>query len=159
VFNFPFKLKLAAIGMGFVAAYFCIAPLCPLLGGVRVNSSHSLRHWIFRSKPLSGEPTYGDYVSFRHPASPKILAKQVVGLQGDTVLVKNGVVRVGGAQVGAPLPIVTASGTTLTPIRTQTIPRGYVYVRGTHPESFDSRYEQCGLIPVEKIEEQLWPLL
>ena len=53
---------------------------------------------------------------------------------------------------------MSSSGKSYSPIQSGTIPEGYVYVCGSHPDSFDSRYAEFGLIRVENIREKLWPL-
>ncbi len=50
------------------------------------------------------------------------------------------------------------SGSKLIPISAQVIPEGYVFVWSPHELSYDSRYEEFGLIPVHTIEDALWPL-
>lgn len=59
------------------------------------------------------------------------------------------------ATITLPLLHHTKEGRPLTPLVLNefgmTIPKGYVFVAGDHPQSFDSRYEEFGLVPVEKI--------
>lgn len=45
----------------------------------------------------------------------------------------------------------TREGNPLTPISIQIVPESYVFVAGDNPHSFDSRYEEFGLVPYEKI--------
>lgn len=51
------------------------------------------------------------------------------------------------------LPLLdrTTNGSLLTPLRATIVPEGYVFVAGDHLRSFDSRYEEFGLVPLEKI--------
>ena len=53
--------------------------------------------------------------------------------------------------VTLPLLEKTSDGKPLTPISATSVPEGYVFVAGDHPNSFDSRYEEFGLVPIEKI--------
>ena len=55
-----------------------------------------------------------------------------------------------------PLLKQTKEGNLLTPLSVKNIPgeiipTGYVFVAGDNPNSFDSRYEEFGLVPMEKI--------
>jgi conjugal transfer pilin signal peptidase TrbI len=40
----------------------------------------------------------------------------------------------------------------------QQIPEGYYFLAGEHPSSFDSRYEEFGLVAEAEIGELLWPV-
>ena len=40
----------------------------------------------------------------------------------------------------------TSEGKNLTPLKEKIIPAGYLFVHGTHPQSFDSRYAEFGLM-------------
>lgn len=53
--------------------------------------------------------------------------------------------------VALPLLERTSEGKPLTPISAASVPEGYVFVAGDNPNSFDSRYEEFGLVPIEKI--------
>lgn len=50
-----------------------------------------------------------------------------------------------------PLLKETKTQKPLTPLIASYIPQGYAFVTGDHPNSFDSRYEEFGLVPLEKI--------
>jgi signal peptidase I len=50
-----------------------------------------------------------------------------------------------------PLLDRTTGGDPLTPLSAKIIPEGALFVLGDHPRSFDSRYEEFGLVPVDKI--------
>jgi|GEM_PF-1833335 len=47
----------------------------------------------------------------------------------------------------------------LSPIKGQTIPKGYLFVRGIHRRSYDSRYEGFGLIPTSSVVGRSFVLL
>lgn len=127
------------------------------LGSVfRWNMSDSLPFSAFKSSPVK-EIKKGMYVSIRHPKSNLNLAKQVVGSPGDKIQIIQNHVWVAGNDYGAILD-KSRSGKPLKPISIQTIPQDHFFVHATHPESFDSRYEEFGLIHQNQIREILWPL-
>ena len=51
------------------------------------------------------------------------------------------------------LPLLdrTKDGRPLTPLKVDTVPPGYVFVAGDHVRSFDSRYEEFGLVPMDHL--------
>lgn len=55
---------------------------------------------------------------------------------------------------GQSLPLLgqTKDGNLLTPLKADVVPEGYVFVAGDHLRSFDSRYEEFGLVP----QQNLW---
>ena len=92
----------------------------------------------------------------------KAFAKKLIGLPGDLIEQTHAGIVIsqiypGRTQLKAPLsptlPLLekTKEGKPLTPISARRIPIGYVFVAGDHPRSFDSRYEEFGLVPIEKI--------
>lgn len=82
------------------------------------------------------------------------LFKRVVGLPGDRVSVREGIegaeVHLNGELVGVAKPF-TRHGVVLNAIAPGVIPAGHYYVQGLHPDSFDSRYRQSGLVRVGQV--------
>jgi conjugal transfer pilin signal peptidase TrbI len=101
-------------------------------------------------------PKRGDMVSFDHPKFGAPIAKIVVGVAGDDVYTMSNHIIVNGVDRGIVLHKSPHSGKPLATIQSCTIPDGYVYVWAPHPESFDSRYQDIGLIHVSRIKERLW---
>lgn len=92
----------------------------------------------------------------------KTLAKKLIGLPGDVIEQTPKGILVSQTYPGFPevkIPLTpslsllgeTKEGKPLTPISEKLIPPGYVFVAGDHPRSFDSRYEEFGLVPMERI--------
>ncbi len=92
----------------------------------------------------------------------KTLAKKLIGLPGDVIEQTHRGILVsqifnGRQQIKIPLSSTlsllekTIDGKPLTPLITTVVPEGYVFVAGDHPRSFDSRYEEFGLVPIDKI--------
>jgi conjugal transfer pilin signal peptidase TrbI len=53
---------------------------------------------------------------------------------------------------------ITSSGLLITLLKEGCIPDGYLFVHASHPDSFDSRYEQFGLINIDQLKKTLWPI-
>ncbi|MBP6951565.1 MAG: signal peptidase I [Alphaproteobacteria bacterium] len=106
-----------------------------------------------RSFPFQPPIAHGDIVSIQghtpHYVGKHIFAKRVLGLPGDRILRKKDSLRVSSKTL--PLLSQTKEGQLLTPLSLNVVPQGYVFVVGDHPRSFDSRYEEFGLVPMEKI--------
>lgn len=98
------------------------------------------------------------YVTIRHPLSKSKLAKQIVGVPGDLIRIDNGAFHVAGKKYGQILTH-SRSGSPMTPINEGIIPEGYFFVYATHPQSFDSRYAEFGLVHLDQLVEELCPLL
>ena len=93
------------------------------------------------------------------------LFKRVVGVPGDVISVHPSPlgadmpeVHVNGHSVGIVKPI-TRHGMPLSAIQPGVIPSGCYYVQGVHPDSFDSRYRQSGLVRAGQILAMAHPLL
>ncbi len=76
--------------------------------------------------------------------------KHLSGVAGDKIRKFDKWVWVGGKGAGY-LNAQTTKGEKLTPIKHEIIPQGYVFLSGTHPRSFDSRYQEFGLVAANKI--------
>ena len=83
--------------------------------------------------------------------------KQVKGLPGDRVTVTGRQVFVNGVPMGYAKP-ATFDRHPLTPITETVIPSGYYYVQGAHPDSFDSRYRESGLVSMHQVIGKVTPL-
>lgn len=124
--------------------------------GVRKNVSNSLPYTYFLSRPFK-KIKRGQFVSFAHTNSNLPLAKRIVGIPGDQISYRNCHIFLNDQDYGEVLP-KSRSGMPLTPALEGTIPEGYIFVHATHRESFDSRYQEFGLIPVTHLKEILWPI-
>ncbi len=94
---------------------------------------------------------------FDHPLSPIPLAKRVIGLEGDQIAISEMELYINGESFGKILPKCSL-GKELNPLSEGYIPQGYFFAYADHPQSFDSRYAEFGLIPIDQIQELLWPI-
>ena len=98
------------------------------------------------------------------PDTPIELAYLVAPLRDELVeviqplLEVDGEIFVAGHYVGR-AKSHSRDGRPLEAIETQTIPDGFVFMMGTHVDSYDSRYAEIGLIPVERIIGRAYPVL
>ncbi|MFA5375153.1 MAG: signal peptidase I [Dehalococcoidia bacterium] len=100
-----------------------------------------------------GEPQRGDVIIFTHPLDPgRTLVKRVIGLPGEQIEIKNGVVYINGSSLDEPY----IKGTTSSLSRTE-VPDGYYFVMGDNRQaSSDSR--SWGLLPEGNIIGRVWLL-
>lgn len=123
-----------------------------------INHSPSLGYKFFLCfKGLT--PKRGDFVSIEgHPTAyfeELHYTKRLSGLPGEVIQIHNNHVhdnrvcentlRVGDHFVGT-LRTTTRDGKPLHSLKTTRIPEGYVLVSADNPKSFDSRYEEFGLV-------------
>ena len=83
--------------------------------------------------------------------------KIVRGVPGDVVTVTDRQVAVNGQPVGI-AKTEAYDHRPLAPIAPIVIPPGHYYVQGTHPDSFDSRYQESGLVRAEQVIGVVVPL-
>ena len=105
---------------------------------------------------LFGGPQRGDIVVFRAPTQPdKDFIKRVIGLPGDTVLIKNGTVYVNGQPLQEPYIHYPASYTYPFDGQPKQIPDGYYFVLGDNrPNSSDSHLGWN--VPVDNLVGRAW---
>lgn len=119
---------------------------------------------------ISRRPEYvvrGDYViyAFHGAAAARFpgLAKQpffkrVTGVAGDKIQVDGRRVLVNGMDVGLAKRFAAATRLPLEPIEPRTIPPQFLYMQGTSPDSFDSRYRISGLVHIREVIAVVRPI-
>ncbi len=123
---------------------------------LRINYTNSLPEKLYISGPI-GEIKRQDYVSFFHQQKEVPLLKKVLGLPGDKIEMRLDRIFVNEQDCGKVLTH-SKSGLPLHAIHLEKVSEGHVFVGASHPESFDSRYEEFGLVKISAIREKLWPL-
>jgi len=114
------------------------------------NTTDSLPQKIFIAKKAYSEIGKGDYVIIGHKGERHV--KLVAGVAGDRVLVFKDLIFVAGENVGQFYQETENLRMSITPIEGDfIIPEGFLYVTGTHPKSYDSRYKEYGLVSLEDI--------
>ncbi|NKB55049.1 MAG: type VI secretion protein [Alphaproteobacteria bacterium] len=123
------------------------------------NETDSLPQALFLVR-LGELPAKGDYVLFDPPAavgSRHAFIKRVAGVAGDRVAVEDRTVTVGGVTIGA-AKTLSRNGAPLDPIAPVAIPPGFYFVHADHGDSYDSRYQNIGLVPDSRILGRAVPL-
>lgn len=122
-------------------------------------SSHSLEgiHYLLMVKGASMKR--GDIVSIQGHTPQYIgnynFTKRVIGLPRDQIIKTQNHLTLkaqnGAFSITLPLLTQTKEGQPLTPLSHDVVPEGHIFVIGDHLRSFDSRYEEFGLVALEKI--------
>lgn len=105
---------------------------------------------------LFGGPQRGDVVVFRAPTQPdKDFIKRIIGLPGDTVLIKNGTVYVNGEALDEPYIHFAATYTYPFDGQARQVPDGNYFVLGDNrPNSSDSHLGWW--VPVDNLVGRAW---
>lgn len=116
-----------------------------------------INKWRF----LLHAPRRGEVITFRDPNDPdRYLVKRVVGVPGDSIEIRDGILYRNGTVVDEPYIDTKIEDGDFGPI---SVRQGTVFVMGDNRHRFasrDSRYESLGLVPVHlvdgKVELILW---
>lgn len=124
--------------------------------GLALNQSDSLPQKAFLILKGS-EVSREHYLSFENSWFKAPLIKQVIGIEGDKIITdEQGEIWI-ARKVGKPLPH-SKDVKILHSIAPGIIPPGSVYVYAPHPRSFDSRYQEVGLVQVDQTLGRAVPL-
>lgn len=108
-------------------------------------------HWfVLKKHPTLDSIQLGDYVHFKNTRLNGWVIKKVVGRSGDSIVIKEGVMTVNAEKLK--LVHQDSQGKRLKTLKNRVIPKGYFFVKGTHEKSFDSRYEDFGLVAYSDIK-------
>lgn len=157
--DLSFKKKLLL----FVISSLCITTLYLSRSyNLFISGSNSLPGSLFLG--IKGkEPFFQDIAVFYYPdfatkvlkaQENLLLAKEVVGVEGDRVESSHSSVRIiRGPNIiwEGSLQNIRTNGQPVNPIQTQVVPYGKVFVVGDNVKSFDSRYQEFGLVSLDQI--------
>lgn len=116
------------------------------------------------------KPLRGHYTCFHSPWYGGKVIKKVVGREGDVLSYDSSntlqleILDINSLWLGRQLKIgkpkkQSKDGRILTPLKPGAIPEGMIFVSGEHERSFDSRYEELGLIPAKDLQGRLIALV
>jgi conjugal transfer pilin signal peptidase TrbI len=162
----PFTVLVAVWVLALVRLFVHHTPLVPLLFNwtpslpyrvvyvVHIDpATTSLARGDLVVYAFEGQAAERDYPGLRHQA----FFKRVVGTAGDVITVKDRQVSVNGVAVGV-AKTHTFDRRRLDPIDATVIPPGFLYVQGSSPDSFDSRYRSSGLVRLSDVKAKVRPL-
>ena len=119
--------------------------------GINISESISPRVLLVKKGVM---PERGEIAAFRPPANPHHntyqFFKYVSGVAGDVVERDGLSFSVAGHFVGV-AKTQTSKGEPLEATPAGVIPPNHYFMSGTHPDSYDSRYKEIGLVPKENI--------
>ncbi len=129
-------------------------------------------HWV-KSKSLGDHKLYltlkgypvkvGDIITVYYKTEhlgEAFYTKILTAKEGSSIEVYNNILLIKGLPLGLK-DTYKKNGVSykLDPLEERSVPKGYVFVRGVHPYSYDSRYEGFGLLPVSSIIGRSFVLL
>ena len=122
-----------------------------------VSETNSLPQHYFVHLPHV-KPKLKDYTLVYSPWLNQKIIKKIIGVEGDFIWFnQDWDCFVDTKRIG-PVHRMASDKRTLHPIQSQTIPEDYVFLYGSHPYSFDSRYAELGLVPTSKLQGRVIPL-
>jgi conjugal transfer pilin signal peptidase TrbI len=132
-----------------------LCPLCLFLHFTQlgINMTPSLPYKLFLTLKGSGFQK-GDLVTIVGHPTPYYpnahFTKHVKGIGGDQITTHHQKLYINDEEIGV-LLARTIEGHPLTPQQAQVIPEGMLFVAASHDRSFDSRYLEFGLVPLNKV--------
>ena len=158
-----FVLVAAVWMLAIVRLFVHHAPILPLMFNWTPSVPYRVVYVDYGSRTLTrgdlivyafeGEAACKDYPGLKDQP----FFKRIAGVAGDTVTVAGREVFINGVSVGR-AKTHTFDRRPLEPIEATVIPPGFLYVQGTSPDSFDSRYRASGLVAVRDVAAKVQPL-
>lgn len=174
-FNISLSDKTCFLKGGLIKGLYCFLGVFGLISLLLIqvslvySRSHSVPYHFFLNLKQA-TPQRGHYTCFYSPWYGGKVIKKVVGREGDALSYDDeGNLWIVVVNLKERLPAkhiligkykeFARDGRKLTPIKTGIIPKGKVFVTGEHERSFDSRYEELGLISEQELKGRLIALI
>ena len=143
--------------LGFGLGLAAIAGFCSQANFLISETASLPQHYFLQLRHL--KPKCYHYTAVFNPWYGQKVIKQILGIDGDRIWYDSkGVLYVNEQMVGIPQTRAT-DGRRLTSIDAQTIASGLVFLYAKHAQSFDSRYQEFGLVAIAELEGRVIPLL
>lgn len=144
-------------GFGFVSGFALIWILSQHAQIIISETDSHPKHYFLHLPKYQAK--LNDHVLLHSDWYGKKIIKQIVGLEGDRIWYDSDqCLWTNDRKIGF-LKSISKSKRILSPISSQLIPKGYVFLYSNHESSFDSRYQELGLIPVSALEGKVIPLI
>jgi len=124
------------------------------------SPTDSLKQSYFVQLP-NIKPRKGDLTVVYNGFYKGKIIKRIIGVAGDQISTDgHGNIFINQQKIGRTHEHTNMqSGLTLTTIKPQIIPEGRVFLHSPHPRSFDSRYQEVGLVPVSDLEGKVFAVV
>ena len=148
------KSIIKALGYFFSSIYFVFIVSQNLR--FLISETDSLaQHYFIQVHPMT--PKLNHYTVVWSDWYQGLIIKKIIGISGDKIWFDGGNIFVNNIKIGSCKNIAT-DGRILHPIATQTIPHDYAFLGAFHPQSFDSRYQELGLVAIDKLKGRVFPI-
>mgnify|MGYP002145431658 FL=1 len=161
-----FKLDKASLKKGFwgfIIAFISFGIFSEHVHLIKSPTDSLREHYFIQFPKVT--PKKGDLtVVYNGWYNGKII-KRIIGTAGDQISTDgHGNIFINQAKIGQAHERSEFTGkgnmiVTLTTIQPQVIPEGRVFLYSPHPQSFDSRYLEVGLVPVEDLEGKVFAIV
>ena len=139
--------------IGFVIAFVGFGVFFEQVHFIKSSTDSLPQHYFVQLTKVT--PKKGDLTLVYNQFYGRRLIKKIIGHEGDRLHQdRRGNLWVGGYLVGKVYP-QTAKGQKFTPTPDQVIPKGRVFLHSPHPQSFDSRFQEVGLVHANDLEGRL----
>ncbi len=150
------SIKSILKGLGYFFGSICLVFILSQNLRFLISETDSLaRHYFIQVWPMP--PKLNNYTVVWSDWYRGLIIKKIIGVAGDKIWFDDDKLFVNDIKIGSYKSIAT-DGRILHPIAAQTIPKGYVFLAATHPQSFDSRYQELGLVATDKLQGLVFPL-
>lgn len=123
-----------------------------------VNRTESLPYKVF-IQWVKETPKSGDYTLVFNAFHGGYLIKQIIGKEGDVLSYdKDKNLFIIKKQIGK-IVSQTSDGRELHALTERLIPKNHVFLYASHERSFDSRYQEVGLVHKSRLEGRLVPVI
>lgn len=143
-------------GYCFVMTFLCVAVFQTQVHFLISETDSQPAHYFLAFPKI--RPQLNDYTVVYSPWLQQKIVKKIIGVAGDFIWFnQQWECFVDENRVGS-FERVASDGRPLTPIESQTIPEGRVFLYGPHSRSFDSRYQELGLVRSSDLQGKVIPL-